>query len=142
MDEALWYELRNAVYAKEFEIAEALLRANPHVRQLRDGVGETVLHFLAVENDAEGVAWLYKRGFDLDSKNKFGTPVIFEVAELGYKDLLLWFAQEGVNFSALGRDGTDILKYLRANEKKDMAQFLIEKVPNLVLQATPASGRG
>jgi len=93
MNEALWYELRNAVYAKEFGIAESLLKANPHLTDLRDGIGETVLHFLAVENDAEGVAWLHNGGSDLDTKNKFGTPVVFEVAELGYTDLLLWFAQ-------------------------------------------------
>ena len=141
MNEAVWYELRNAVYAKEFEIAESLLKANPHLIDLRDGLGETVLHFLAVENDVEGVAWLHDRGFDLDTKNKCGTPVIFEVAQLGYKDLILWFAQRGVNFLALDRDGQDILSNLREYEKGDVAQFLVENVPNLALQVTPASGR-
>jgi hypothetical protein len=67
--------------------------------------------------------------------------VIFEVAQLGYKDLILWFAQRGVNFLALDRDGQDILSNLREYEKGDVAQFLVENVPDLALQVTPASGR-
>lgn len=131
MTEPLWYELRNAVYAKEFGIAASLLKANPQLSELRDGIGETVLHFLAVENDAEGVAWLHERGFDLDTINSFGHPVVFEVAQLGYKDLLLWFAKKGVNFAALDRDDQNIFDYLREYEKDAMVQFLIENVPNI-----------
>ncbi len=136
-----WYELRNAVYGKQFAVAEALLRSDPGLVSARDGIGETVLHFQAVENDMDGVAWLHQRGFDLNTRNKFGTPVIFEVAQLGLKELLLWFVDQGVEIGALDAEGQHIIAFLREFEKDDMVQFLHEKVPNLALQVAPASGR-
>jgi hypothetical protein len=139
--DALWYELRNAVYSKDFSVAETVLKANPHLRTARNGIGETVLHFLAVENDLEGVAWLRARGFDLNEQNSFGTPTIFEVAGLGYKDLLLWFIENGGNVEALDRDGEGILAYLRQYDEEEMAQFLKEKFPHLALLDAKPTGR-
>lgn len=138
----LWYELRNSVYSREFEVATALLKANPGLTSVRNGLGETVLHFLAVENDLEGVAWLYARGFDLNSKNDFGTPVVFEVAQLGCKELLLWFIEHGVDIAALDQEKQNILAYLHEFEEDDMIEFLSINAPNIALQLTPASGRG
>jgi ankyrin repeat protein len=136
-----WYELRNAVYGKQFAVAEALLRSDPGLVSARDGIGETVLHFLAVENDMDGVVWLHQRGFDLNTKNDFGTPAIFEVAQLVLKELLLWFVDQGADIGAVDAEGQNIIAFLREFEKDEMVQFLLEKVPNLALQVTPASGR-
>ena len=55
---------------------------------MKNPLGETVLHLLVFDNDAEGIAWLHARGADLDTKNQFVTPVISEVAQLGYQDLV------------------------------------------------------
>ena len=66
---------------------------------MRNGIGETVLHFLAVENDREGVSWLHSRGFSLNETNAFGIPMIFEVAQLEYRDLFLWFTHHGADLS-------------------------------------------
>jgi ankyrin repeat protein len=107
-----WYELRDSVYSKLFGHAEELLRANPKLLTLTDGIGETVLHYLAVENDIEGVAWLHAHGFNLNTKNKFGNPMVFEVAELGYKDLLTWLSQNGADFAVLDDDGGGIYECL------------------------------
>src|SRR5216683_7597931 len=122
----LWYELRNAVCIREFDLAEKILATNPGLMLLRDGMGETVLHFLAVENDSKGVSWLHSRGFDLDTKNDFGTPAIFEVAQLGYKDLFLWFLANGADVFARDGEGHNILESLRECEKPDMRAFVIE----------------
>ena len=124
MVESVWYELRNLVYAKQFENAAALLRANPQLVSLRNGIGETVLHYLAVENHSEGVAWLHASGFDIDCQNEFGTPVVFEVAQLGYKDLLLWFKAAGANFRTVDGEGNTILTYLR--------QFHTEEIDDII----------
>jgi len=129
----LWFEFRNAIFARNFEAAEALLKANPQLHTLRNSLGETVLHFFAVENDLQGVAWLHERGFDLNEKTDFGTPIIFEVAQLGYKELVLWFAQQGADLGALDRANKNIVAYLKAYERGDMVEFIKEKVPNAPL---------
>lgn len=119
-----WYEFRNAVYAGDFQHAEQMLAQNPELLLLENGLGETVLHFLAVENDQEGVAWLFSKGSPLDIQNKFGHPVIFEVALLGYKELLLWFKKNGADFKIKGCDGESLMEFLINHEKIQMMEWI------------------
>jgi hypothetical protein len=149
--DAQWYELRNLVYSKEYVSAEKLIAENPNLRDQTNSIGETVLHFLSVENDIEGVAWLYSCGASLNTKNRFGTPMVFEVAGLGHKDLLLWLAQHGADFSVIDdRSQYGLLEYLRRGIDKakphwptydrmqkrkeqasEMERFFAEKLPDV-----------
>lgn len=110
--ELQWYELRDSVYSRLFGHAEELLQANPQLLTLTNSIGETVLHYLAVENDMEGVAWLHAHGFGLNTRSQFGDPMVFNVAELGYKDLLLWLVQNGADFSVLDYENHGIFEHL------------------------------
>jgi hypothetical protein len=121
-----WYQLRNAVYSKDYSRAELLLKSAPELMTHTNRIGETVLHFLAVENDIEGVKWLKSIGFDINTKNDFGTPAIFEVAQLGYKELLIWFYENGADFAAKDGEGYSLIEYLEEWEKPDMAKFVME----------------
>ena len=119
-----WYDLRNTVYSKDYIKANSLLVSKPELIELTNSLGETVLHFLAVENDIDGVKWLENKGFNLNTKNDFGTPLLFEIAQLGYKDLLIWFCESGVDFSVKDKDGLALVEYLEEWEKEDMARFV------------------
>ena len=123
-----WYEFRNAIYTKQFSQAEGMLRAQPDLLHLVNGVGETVLHFLAVENDADGVSWLQSRGADINTKNTFGTPVLFEVASLEYKDLFKWFLEKGANVREVDQEGQDIILYLLEYDHQEMADWVRQQV--------------
>ena len=83
----VWQEFRDVVYSGDFARASEMVSCRPALLHMMNSIGETVLHFLAVENDLRGVSWLHARGADLDTKNAFGQPVLFEVAYLGYKEL-------------------------------------------------------
>jgi hypothetical protein len=120
--ERSWFELRSAVFAGDYKAAEVLLRKYPGLLKLRNGIGETVLHYMAVENATEGVAWLHGKGADLDTKNKFGTPVLFEVAQLGYKDLFAWFVKRGVNIWAVDEYDQGLVAFLTEFHRTDMAR--------------------
>ena len=109
---------------RNFHQAEKLLTENPGLPTLRNGIGETVLHFLAVENDGEGVSWLHSHGFSLSEKNKFGIPMVFEVAQLEYRELFLWFTHHGADLSEKDADGNDLATHLIENGKNEMAQFV------------------
>ena len=123
-----WYALRNAVYAGELADAEQLLKANPTLLTTTNGIGETVLHFLAVENDIKGVAWLRTRDFDVNTKNQFGTPVVFEVAQLEYKELFLWLAANGSDLRTRDAKNADIFEYLSEYGKTEMAEWVKQHV--------------
>lgn len=108
--QSAWCELRDLVYAKEFVRAEKLIEHDPELLCKTNSLGETVLHYLAVENDVEGVSWLHSRGASLNTGT--GKPMFFEVAELGYKELLLWLARNGADFSALDSEGQGLFECL------------------------------
>ena len=61
-----WYELRDAIAGRDFATAAATIQIDPALIKTTNGIGETALHFLAVENDAMGVAWLDEQGADIN----------------------------------------------------------------------------
>ena len=70
--------------------------------------------------------WLFQKGFKFDTKNKFGVPVIFEVAQLGYKDLLFCFYKNGADFNCKDAEGNSINEFLREYEKIEMIEFMLK----------------
>ena len=108
-----WCELRDCVHAREFQKAAALLVSKPRLISLKNDRGQTVLHDRAMDNDLESVAWLHAHGFDLDACNGLGVPLVFEVAALGLKELLLWLKQAGADFRAVDGEGRPLVVYLR-----------------------------
>ncbi|MFX1682878.1 ankyrin repeat domain-containing protein [Mitsuaria sp. CC2] len=126
-----WYELRNALYAKEYERAEALVATRPELTHLMNGIGETVLHFLAVENDQAAVAWLHARGSDINTKDSFSEPVLFQVASLGYKELFSWLVAAGADPFANGPHDQDLVDYLLEFDKEEMADWVRGQIDGL-----------
>ena len=125
----IWYELRNAVLQRNFSTAQSLVSEHPEIRALRNGIGETVLHYLAVENDIDGIKWLYNKGFGINVKNDFGTPVVFEVAQLNYKELVLWFISNGVDMAAVNNESQDIAAYLQEYANEEIVEFVQAQLP-------------
>jgi len=119
-----WNELCSLVASKRFNEAAELLVRTPSLRSAVNGLGETVLHYLAVENDEEGVSWLASQGFDIDTRNSFGTPVVFEVAQLDYRELLRWFISRGADLKCLDDEGKSIKEYVMEFGHEDIAKHL------------------
>ncbi len=102
-----------------------MLKEHPYLRDARNSLGETVLHYLAVENIEAAVAWLHARGANLNVRNDFGTPVLFEIAYLHNRKLVKWFLENGVDVNVLDeRDETSLLGYLREKGATKMIALL------------------
>jgi ankyrin repeat protein len=123
-----WYHLRDAVEQGDLATAETLLQNNPELLDERNGIGETVLHFLAVEDCSPGVKWLHAKGGSLNTTNEFGTPLLFEVALLGYRDLLLWLLAQGADPKQRDNNGQSLRRYLADFGESDMVAFLDEHI--------------
>lgn len=119
-----WYQLRDLIQRKEFEGAAALIANTPSLVSATNVMGETVLHYQAVENDEAGVSWLSSRGFDINTRNAFGVPVVFEVAQLDYKELLNWFIAKGADLKSRDDDGRNIREYLLDFKHEDIARYI------------------
>ena len=63
--------------------AQQMLKRHPGLLHARRGLGETALHFLAVEGYAEGVRFLAVAGADVNAKNEFGDTPLIDAALLG-----------------------------------------------------------
>lgn len=124
MSDPRWNDFLMTVWSMDLDRVSAMLHDTPDLLHIRSGIGETPLHYLAVENHLAGVKWLYEKGASIDTKNEFGTPVIFEVAQLGYRDLASWFLDNGVDLTATDDEGNDIFGYLAEYHKEDMIDFL------------------
>ncbi len=65
--------------------------------ELRNGVGETVLHYLAVENCILEVEWLISQGADINSQTDFGDTPLINVAQLGYEEMTKLLLKHGAH---------------------------------------------
>ena len=119
-----WRQFRNSLEAGDPDLAAELLGMRPGLLHERNGLGETVLHFMAVEDNMPAIEWLLKQGSELDVYNNFGTPMIFEVAMLGYKDLFRWLIAQGANPQIRHEDGRSLLDYLVESDEPEMAVFI------------------
>lgn len=119
-----WYELRDAVHVREYDRAEVLLGQRPSLLHLVNPLGETVLHFLAVEDDLAGVSWLFAKGADVNNRNIFGVPLIFEVAQVASENLFIWLVEHGADANAVDAEGEDILNYLEQFDEDERIQWV------------------
>ncbi len=119
-----WYEFRNMLGSSDFESASALLEKMPGLMEARNGIGETVLHHLAVENRQDAVEWLHAKGADLNAVNLFGRPLLFETAQLGYKDLILWLIRQGADPGQKDAGGMNLAEFLADTGHPEILDFL------------------
>ena len=65
-----------------------LLKAEPDLISVRDGLGETPLHYLAVENQLSAVRALVEHGAEVNTLNECGGTPLSEAASLGHVELV------------------------------------------------------
>ena len=74
----------------------SLLATEPDLLNARTGLGETPLHYLAVENHIEVIkALVEKKGADVNTLNDFGGSPLSDAAGLGYVDLVKYLLSVG-----------------------------------------------
>jgi ankyrin repeat protein len=68
------------------KLARKLVKDLPEVLNLRTGLGETALHYLAVENYADAVQLLIDLGAEVNVKNEFGASALEEAVQVEAKE--------------------------------------------------------
>ena len=86
--------------------ARRMLKRRPELLRADYSLGETVLHFLAIENYTEAVRFLAQAGADVNTKNKFGDTPLISAAQLGHEEMVRILLQFGAKFErAVHYDG-------------------------------------
>ena len=104
-----FYQVRNALADGDFSTALKLRNEEPGVVHFQNGLGETVLHFLAVENHQESVAWLLEQGADINTRNDFGDTPLMDAVLLGYFDLCRFLLDKGTGLQYANHTGKTAL---------------------------------
>jgi ankyrin repeat protein len=122
-----FYRFRDAVYA-DIPAAERLLREDPTLLDARNGIGETALHYLAVENQIEAVRWLIARGSDVNTQTKYGETPLMEAASLGHEEMCRLLLAHGADTRIRDQQGNTALSYAASasgKSAKSVARRLI-----------------
>ncbi len=64
------------------KLARKLVKDHPEVLSLRTGLGETALHYLAIENYANAVKLLIELGAAVNVQNAFGKSALEEAIQV------------------------------------------------------------
>jgi ankyrin repeat protein len=94
------------VVAAAFDSPEEMVRliaAEPDLLEARTGLGETPLHYLAVENQLRAVILLVESGAAVNTVNEVGGTPLSEAASLGYEDLVEYLLKQGAALEIPGQ---------------------------------------
>lgn len=102
-----------------------LLDEEPKLIVARNDLGETALHFLAVENQIDAVRTLITRGADLNTLSNVGGTPLSEAASLGYVDLAKYLLSVGAQLKVDGQHEPTIHQAVRSG-KPEMVKLILE----------------
>jgi uncharacterized protein len=109
-------ELLSLIYAfqQSLDMGIALIKEKPDLISARTGLGETPLHFLAVENCLAAVQELVNRGAQVNTVNDVGTTPLSDAASLGYVELVQFLIQSGSSLHLAGQNDPTIHEAVRS----------------------------
>ena len=118
------YRLIRACY-ESLDDASQLLRNEPMLVSALTGLGETPLHFLAVEDRLDAVKLLVEHGAKIDTLNQFGNSALAEAASLGYVETLGWMLANGATLALPGQSEPTLHEAVRSGSA-EVVRMLLE----------------
>ena len=118
-------ELINAS-ALDPSAAYRLLQEHPTLLHARGGLGETALHFLAVEGYVDGVRFLATAGADVNSQNENGSTPLADAAAIGNAEMVRTLTSLGADPNAISASGDPALHWAIISGKLDVAEALLQ----------------
>jgi ankyrin repeat protein len=106
--------------------AEQLLREHPELIHATNRLGETALHFLAVEDYAEGVAFLARHGAPVNARNDSQRTPLMEAAMVGATEVVRALLASGADPSVQTPDGDTVWDLLDPESRTELLSILHE----------------
>jgi ankyrin repeat protein len=106
------------------EALRALITSDPSLMRERTGLGETPLHYLAVENQVEPVRLLIENGAELNTLSDVGGTPLSEAASLGYEELVALLLSSGAQLHVEGQHEPTLHEAVRSGNVLVVEQVL------------------
>lgn len=123
-----FYAFRDTVRTN-LQAAAEMLAADPEVIRLRNSIGETTMHYLAVENCPQEVAWLIARGAEVDTQNQFQQTPLMEVAALGLLNICRLLVARGADYRYINARGESVLSAGASTDQVEVVEYLLALLP-------------
>jgi ankyrin repeat protein len=88
------------------------------------GLGETPLHYLAVENQIDAVKLLYSKGAELNTINECAGTPLSEAASLGHIDIVKFLLENGASINQVP-DGDPIIHEAVRSGNSEIVDLLV-----------------
>ena len=126
----MFYEFLNATF-NDISLAENYLKKDPKLIYATNGIGETVLHYLSIENMLKEVKWIYNKGANINTTNNFGDTPLKEAASLGLLDICKFLVEMGADHKIKNDNGDTALSDAAINNQIKVVHFLLDLIqPN------------
>jgi ankyrin repeat protein len=122
-----FYKLINTVL-EDLDASEKLLKKEPDLIYEKNGIGETVFHYLVVENKLHEVQWLYNKGSKINTTNDFGNTPLSEAASIGNIEVCKFLIEKGADHKVRDEEEGTALSTAAINNKIDVVKLLLELV--------------
>ena len=122
-----FYEFRDAVES-DFATAALLIERDPTILDARNSVGETALHYLAIENQLANVEWLLDRGAEINTRDKFGDTPLSSSALLGYLPMCKMLIARGADLRTTNHDDNTPISQAAQGESVEVLKFLLSQL--------------
>lgn len=103
-----FYELRDLLLASPHE-AVARIKTDRRLLNVRSGLGETLLHWMAIEDVLPAVTSLIDLGSAIDTVNNFGSTPLQEAVQLGRTDVCLALLAQGASVTHTNEAGDTVI---------------------------------
>jgi len=107
------------------------------VLENRNGLGESMLHWYAIEGDPTVLEKIIGLGFDVNATNKFGRTPLFECAEIERWDIVELLLTNGARTDIRDQNEEDVFVYLEESGDHEKSKKLKELTSRIV-QPPPA----
>ena len=112
----------------DLTLAENLVLEFPGILHAKNGIGETVLHYLAVENKIVQVNWLLSKGANINTTNDFGDTPLSEASSLGYFELCRVLLEKGAVLCLKTPEGDTALSEAAINDHPKIVALLLNHI--------------
>ena len=116
------------IVLKDLNAAENLLKEEPDLIDATNSIGETVFHYLVVENRLDEVRWLLKNGSKINTTNDFGNTPLSEAASLGYKEMCNFLIKKGADHKIRSENDDTALSEAATRDKIEIVNMLLDLV--------------
>ena len=117
-----------SIILKDLSASEKLLREEPELIHATNDIGETVFHFLVVENNLEEVEWLFNKGAKVNTVNDFGNTPLSEAAGLGKKEMCQFLIKKGANHKIRDENGDTALSQAATSDEVAVVNLLLDLI--------------